>query len=130
MRVSLSTRPLPSNTALAAITMRLFGAGVCAEICFAEAQTPRMIRLQRMGFVGRMIAPSFLFYLLRVKFKLRSRLGSRHSRDSGNPEGMMWLTPSRFVIGSIGLLPSELVCRGCEVTGNQRGFQISEPVLR
>jgi hypothetical protein len=42
----------------------------------------------------------------------------------------MWLTPSKFVIGSIGLLPSELVCRGCEVTATSEGFKSASPILK
>ena len=47
--------PLPSSTVLAAITMRLLGAGSCAGLRRVRTPTPRMLRKHRTIFGDRII---------------------------------------------------------------------------
>src|SRR5258708_37884513 len=49
--------PLPSSTALAAITMGLLCASDCEETRWVRAQAPRMLRMLRMIFEHRTMAP-------------------------------------------------------------------------
>src|SRR5262249_24893617 len=56
MRVSRKMRPLPSSRALAAITMCLFWARVCEEICRAGMQRLRKLKRHIIVFANLMAA--------------------------------------------------------------------------